>query len=91
MQCVALGLNDESHPVGADGVLVLQGDQGLAKTSFFRIMSPFPRWFVEGAIIDMSNKDTHHNRPQWMDHRAWRTGQYPEKRANVAEGIYHTP
>lgn len=21
-------------------------------------MSPFPRWFVEGAIIDMSNKDT---------------------------------
>ena len=58
MQCVALGLNDESHPVGADGVLVLQGDQGLAKTSFFRIMSPFPRWFVEGAIIDMSNKDT---------------------------------
>jgi len=37
---------------------VLQGEQGLAKTSFFRMMSPFPRWFVEGAIIDMRDKDS---------------------------------
>ena len=58
MQCVAMGLNEGEKLIGADGVLVLQGEQGLAKTSFFRIMSPFPRWFVEGAIIDMSNKDT---------------------------------
>lgn len=58
IQCVALGLNDEDNPIGADGVLVLQGEQGLAKTSFFRIMSPFPRWFVEGAIIDMGTKDS---------------------------------
>lgn len=58
IQCVALGLNDEDEPIGADGVLVLQGEQGLAKTSFFRIMSPFPRWFVEGAIIDMGTKDS---------------------------------
>ena len=58
IQCVALGLNDEEKPVGADGVLVLQGEQGIAKTSFFRIMTPFPRWFVEGAVIDMGNKDS---------------------------------
>lgn len=58
IQCVALGLNDDEHPVAADGILVLQGEQGLAKTSFFRIMSPFPQWFVEGAIIDMRDKDT---------------------------------
>ena len=58
IQCVALGLNDEDNRVAADGVLVLQGPQGIAKTSFFRIMSPFPKWFVEGAIIDTSNKDT---------------------------------
>ncbi|MCH1979501.1 virulence-associated E family protein [Lawsonibacter sp. OA9] len=57
-QCVALGLNDDKHPIGADGVLVLQGEQGLAKTSFFRVMTPFPRWFVEGAIIDMGAKDS---------------------------------
>lgn len=58
IQCVALGLNDDEHPVGADGILVLQGEQGLAKTSFFRVMSPFRRWFVEGAILDMRDKDT---------------------------------
>lgn len=58
IQCVALGLNDEKSPIGAEGVLVLQGEQGLAKTSFFRMLSPFPRWFVEGAIIDLKDKDT---------------------------------
>lgn len=61
IQCVALGLrkdDDSERPFGAEGVLVLQGKQGLAKTSFFRIMSPFPRWFVEGAIIDMRDKDS---------------------------------
>lgn len=58
VQCVALGLNREDKPIGADGVLVLQGPQGLAKTSFFRIMAPFPRWFVEGAVVDMSSKDS---------------------------------
>ena len=31
IQCVALGLNDENNPVGAEGVLVLQGAQGIAK------------------------------------------------------------
>lgn len=58
VQCIALGLNREDKPIGADGVLVLQGPQGLAKTSFFRIMSPFPRWFVEGAVVDMGSKDS---------------------------------
>ena len=59
IQCVALGLNDDDdHLIGAEGALVLQGEQGLAKTSFFRMMSPFPRWFVEGAIIDMRDKDS---------------------------------
>lgn len=58
IQCVALALNDEEHPTGAEGVLVLQGSQGLAKTSFFRILSPSPRWFVEGAVIDLKDKDT---------------------------------
>ena len=58
IQCVALALNDSETPVGSEGVLVLQGSQGLAKTSFFRILTPFPRWFVEGAVIDLKNKDS---------------------------------
>lgn len=58
IQSVALGLNDEGRPVGADGILVLQGDQGIAKTSFFRAITPFHEWFVEGAVLDMKDKDT---------------------------------
>ena len=58
IQCVAIGLNDGEKPIGADGALVLQGGQGSGKTSFFRIMAPFDRAFVEGAVIDMRVKDT---------------------------------
>lgn len=58
IQCVALGLNDEERPVGSDGALVLQGAQNAGKTSFFRTLSPRPRWFVEGASIDMRDKDS---------------------------------
>lgn len=58
IQCVALGLNTEEDPIGAEGVLVLQGPQGAAKTAFFRVLAPFPRWFVEGASIDMRDKDS---------------------------------
>lgn len=58
IQCIALGLNNEECPIGAEGVLVLQGEQGLAKTSFFRALVPNPRWFCEGAVIDVGDKDT---------------------------------
>lgn len=57
IQCVALGLNDDGE-VSADGVLVLQGPQGIAKTSFFRQLVPNNRWFVEGAVIDMRDRDS---------------------------------
>ena len=59
IQTVALGLNDEENPVSAEGVLVLQGPQGIAKTSVFRKLMCFnPRFFVEGAVIDVNNKDS---------------------------------
>ena len=56
-QCVALGLNREDNPIGVDGVLVLQGPQGLAKTSFFCFISPFPRWFVKDAVVYLGSRD----------------------------------
>lgn len=57
-QTVALPLNDEIEPYGADGVLVLQGAQGAGKTRFFSKLSLRPDWFSEGASIDLDKKDT---------------------------------
>lgn len=56
-RCVALALNDEAHPVGADGVLVLQGPQGCGKTLFARRIAMRPEWFAEGVQIDTKDKD----------------------------------
>lgn len=56
-QCIALALNDETHPVGADGVLVLQGPQGCGKTLFARKIAMRPEWFAEGVQIDTKDKD----------------------------------
>lgn len=58
IQCVALGLNNEKRPIGAEGVLVLLGGQGIGKTSIFRILCPVPSWFAEGVSLDMTNKDS---------------------------------
>lgn len=58
VQCVAMALNNEKHPVGADGVLVLQGSQGVGKTRFFSVLALNPDWFVEGASIDTDDKDS---------------------------------
>ena len=57
-QCVAMALNDDEHPAGADGVLVLQGPQGCGKTRFFSVVSVKPDWFTEGVSIDVDQKDT---------------------------------
>jgi predicted P-loop ATPase len=55
---VALALNDDDKPVGADGVLVLQGEQGCGKTRFFTVIAITPNWFAEGVSIDIDKKDT---------------------------------
>ena len=57
-QTVAMVHNSYDVPYGADGVLVLQGDQGAGKTYFFNKLALYPDWFAEGVSIDLSNKDT---------------------------------
>lgn len=59
IQCVAMALNDEVRPQGAEGVLVPQGEQGVGKTSILRELVPLPRMFKEGARLDMREKDTY--------------------------------
>ena len=56
LQSLALLENSAGH-IGADFVLVLQGAQGVRKTSFFRRLALRPEWFREGQILDMRNKD----------------------------------
>jgi len=58
IQCVALAHNTTDNPVQAEGVLVLQGLQAKGKTSFFRKLAGKREWFIEGASIDVRNKDT---------------------------------
>lgn len=57
-QGVALALNDDERPVGADGVLVIQKEQGTGKTLFCYKMAVSPDWFAEGVSIDLDNKDS---------------------------------
>lgn len=58
IQTVAFAFADLDSPVSAEGLLVLQGEQGNGKTSFFRKLAGNPLWFTEGAVIDTRNKDT---------------------------------
>jgi hypothetical protein len=57
-QSVAMPLNDENEPYGADGVLVLQDEQGAGKTLFFATIAIKSDFFAEGVSIDLNNKDT---------------------------------
>jgi hypothetical protein len=57
-QCVALALNSDENPYGADGVLVLQASQGMGKTFFFKTLSMKSDWFAEGMTLDLDNKDS---------------------------------
>lgn len=58
LQCVAILYNDEETPFGAEGVLVLNGGQGIGKTSLLRRLAIRPQWFLEGATIKDYDKDT---------------------------------
>lgn len=58
LQALSLAFNDELHPYGADGVLVLQGEQGIGKTSFVRKLGVLPELTKIGLYIDHRDKDT---------------------------------
>ena len=58
MQSVALLFNDAGDPFGADGCLVLNGDQGAGKTSLFRHLAMRDAWFGEGLTVNDRDKDT---------------------------------
>lgn len=57
-QTIAMALNDENEPYGADGVLVLKGEQGIGKTRFFELLAIKSEWFSEGVRLDLNDKDS---------------------------------
>lgn len=57
IQCVAMANNTIDRREAAEGVLTLQGGQGLGKTLFFRRLSVSSEWFAEGVTLDLKNKD----------------------------------
>ena len=57
-QCVAIALNSDIKPYGADGVLVLRATQGMGKTFFFGTIAMKSDWFAEGITLDLDNKDS---------------------------------
>lgn len=58
MQCICLLHNKIDEPFGAEGVLVLTGEQGIGKTSFFRKLALQPEFFKEGITLNFNDKDT---------------------------------
>lgn len=57
IQCLALLENSFNTPIFPEGILILQGKQGIGKTGFFRKISLNPNWFLEGATLNTENKD----------------------------------
>ncbi len=60
LQCVAMAFNtDQQRPYGADGILVLQGAQGIGKTSFAEALGMNEPGFVNvGIRLNENDKDT---------------------------------
>ena len=58
IQSVALAHNTPEHIEPADGVLVVQSDQGFGKTQLFRRLAIKHEWFSEGVTLDLRNKDS---------------------------------
>ena len=57
IQCIALAHNNARYQEAAEGVLVIQGPQGIGKTTLFRKLAVRSDWLAEGVTLDMKNKD----------------------------------
>lgn len=58
-QCVAMAYNDPDEPYGADGLLVLQGPQGIGKTTFVsKLCMGRHDLYKLGQYLDTKDKDT---------------------------------
>lgn len=57
-QTVALPFNAIDDPIQPEGVLILQGKEGIGKTRFFKLLIPDPSWFSSlDKELSTKNKD----------------------------------
>ena len=57
-QTAALPFNTLENPMQPEGVLTLQGDEGVGKTRFFLLITPVPLWFQSlDKELTTKNKD----------------------------------
>lgn len=57
-QSIAVLLNNLDTPFGAEGILTIQGKQGIGKTRILSLLALNPEWFADGVVLDMNNKDS---------------------------------
>ena len=57
-QTIAMLLNDLKKPFGAEGILTLQGKQGIGKSRAISLLALNPEWIADGIVIDMNNKES---------------------------------
>lgn len=58
IQTVALAYNDMRSAWAAEGVITLQGSQGIGKTLALRRLAIRREWFAEGVTLDVKDKDS---------------------------------
>lgn len=58
LQALAMAVNSVERPYGADGVLVLQGNQGIGKTSLCQKLGIDSTLCKTGLYVDTRDKDT---------------------------------
>ena len=56
MGCAAVGCQERG--ANLEGVLIFQGKQAIGKTSWIKSLLPNNEWFLEGATLDPSDKDS---------------------------------
>ena len=58
VQAVALAYNDMRNAIAADGVITLQGSQGIGKTLAIRRLAIRREWLAEGVTLDVKDRDS---------------------------------